>query len=308
MKNILLTSTSFQDSPGIHHDKLYSQNFKIDCLRGPLKESELLNIIGNYDGIICGDDEITKNVILNGKKGKLRCISKYGAGLDKIDLKEAKKSGIKVLNCPGINKTTVSEHVFALILTYIKNIIPENKIVQNYEWKRLIGYDLYNKNLGILGLGNIGKEVAIRAKCFGMTIRIFDNFPDHKFIDKNKLLLVDGVSNLIANSDILTLHLPLDNSTINILNMESLNHIDKSILIVNTSRSGLVDNNFILEGIKSKKISGYLTDVLDDEPIKKNNPFVGNPNILITPHIGSRTYDNIVKQGLMSVENLIKNL
>ena len=115
--------------------------------------NELLPIIDQYDGIICGDDEITQ-VIEKGATHKLKIISKYGSGLDKINLDAAKKWGIPVTNCPAVNQTTVAEHVFALLLTHVKNIIQENKFIQEGKWKRLIGNDLADKTLGVMGTGN----------------------------------------------------------------------------------------------------------------------------------------------------------
>ena len=119
---ILVTTTSFQDSSGSHHELLKKQPWEVDFLRGPLKENELINIVQDYDGILCGDDEYTDNVIKKGASGSLKVLSKYGVGLDKINLKSAKYHNIKVKNCPGINQSSVAEHVIALILTYEKNI------------------------------------------------------------------------------------------------------------------------------------------------------------------------------------------
>ena len=167
---ILLTSTSFQDTPGNHQVKLNNQNFTVDKLRGPVKAYVLFPIIDKYDGIICGDDEITEEVIRKGKEGKLKVISKYGIGLDKIDLKAAEKFGIPVTNCVGVNHITVAEHVITLMLSFYKNIPWEFNFTKNGQWKRLIGHEIYGKTLGIIGLGQIGKEVAIRADAFGLKI------------------------------------------------------------------------------------------------------------------------------------------
>ena len=115
---VLLTTTSFQDTPGVHQDLLYSQNYEIDTLRGPILEAELLQIIQNYDAVICGDDEYTEAVIKKGVEGKLKYLCKYGVGLDRIDLEAAKKYNVPVTNCPGVNQISVSEHVLALLFTF----------------------------------------------------------------------------------------------------------------------------------------------------------------------------------------------
>lgn len=306
--SILLTSTSFQDTPGEHQEFLNSSGLQISKLRGPLEEKQIISIIDKYDGIICGDDEITRAVIEKGAKGKLKAISKYGTGLDKIDLDAAKKFNISVKNCPAVNQTTVAEHVFALLLSYIKNIIQEHKYVQKGHWTRLIGSDLKNKTLGVIGTGNIGKEVIKRAKCFGMNIIGFDLVPDYSFQSKYNFNYVKTLNELFNNSDIISLHLNLNDNSRHIINKKTLLKMKKGVIIVNTARAELVEQCTIINGINSGIIEGYLTDVLEKEPIQPKHPYLNNLKIVITPHIGSRTFENVVKQGKMAVENLLFQL
>jgi D-3-phosphoglycerate dehydrogenase len=306
--DILLTSTSFQDTPGAHQELLGNLGFNVKTLRGPLKEEVLLGIIHQFDGILCGDDEITRAVIEKGVSNKLRIISKYGIGLDKIDLDAAKDFKIPVTNCPGVNQVTVAEHVFALLLSYVKNIIQEHEIVQKQQWVRHIGYELNSKILGVLGTGNVGKEVIKRALAFGMKVIAFDKFHDKEFINKYDLVYLENVNDVIKYSDFISLNLSLNEASNNIIGLSSLNIMKNGVIIVNTARAGLVDSQAILEGIDRGIIGGYLTDVLEEEPIVKNHPFLGNKKIIITPHIASRTYENVVKQGTMAVENLLKHI
>jgi D-3-phosphoglycerate dehydrogenase len=304
--SVLLTSTSFQDTPGAHQELLSKQGFNVKTLRGPLKEDVLLEIIDQFDGIICGDDEITRDVIKKGVGGKLKIISKYGIGLDKVDLEAAKDFNIPVTNCPGVNQITVAEHVFALLLVYIKNIIPEHEVVQNQKWVRLIGNELNGKTLGVLGTGNVGKEVIKRALAFGMNVIAFDKFCDKTFAEKYGITYYENADDVIKRSDIISLNLSLNAESSKIIGEASLNLMKNGVIIVNTARAGLVDSLIIIEGINKNIIGGYLTDVLDEEPITPNHPFLGNKKIIITPHIGSRTYENVVNQGSMAVENLLK--
>jgi D-3-phosphoglycerate dehydrogenase len=306
--NILLTSTSFQDTPGAHQELLAKQGFNVYSLRGPLKEEVLLDIIDQYDGIICGDDEITRAVIAKGVSGKLRIISKYGIGLDKVDIAAANEFNMPVTNCPGVNQVTVAEHVFALLLTYIKNIIPEHEIVQKQQWVRYIGNELNGKTLGVLGTGNVGKEVIKRALAFGMKVIAFDKFQDKYFAEQYNVSYFNSALDVIAVSDMLTLNLSLNEETNNIISHSSLQIMKKGIILVNTARAGLVESSAILEGIDRGIIGGYLTDVLEEEPILPNHPFLGNNKIIVTPHIGSRTYENVVNQGTMAVNNLLKHI
>tara|TARA_B100000780_G_C21113935_1_gene450433 strand:- start:183 stop:1112 length:930 start_codon:yes stop_codon:yes gene_type:complete len=305
---ILLTSTSFQDTPGLHMEKLQSMDFEVDMLRGPLTANQLLPIITNYDGIICGDDEYNKEVLEKGKSGKLKVISKYGIGLDKINLKTAKKLGVKIFNTPGVNHQAVAEHAFALLLTYEKNIIRENEIVQKNEWKRLIGRELYGKSVGILGLGNVGKEVAKRSNAFGMKTFGFDVKPDEEFNSKYEVSYYTSISSFIKKIDYLFLALPLNVNTKNIIDKNEFNSFKKDIIIINTARAGLINEESLLDNLERKKLRAYLTDVLIDEPILNDHPLLKYKNVIITPHIGSRNYETVERQGLKSVENLFKVL
>ena len=308
MKKVLLTSTSFQDTPGEHQLQLKSTGYEITALRGPLVENELLPIIDQYDGIICGDDEITQSVIEKGANHKLKIISKYGSGLDKINLDAAKKWGIPVTSCPAVNQTTVAEHVFALLLTHVKNIIQENKFIQEGKWKRLIGNDLADKTLGVMGTGNVGKEVIKRALAFGMKIIAYDQYPDTVFSTQYDIHYADNAKDVYQQSDIITLHMNLDQNSRHMLNKEAFINMKDGVVLINTARAGLVVEEEILNAVNAGKLGGYLTDVLEVEPMPQDHPYLNHNKILITPHIGSRTYENVVKQGKMAVNNLIENL
>ena len=305
---ILLTSTSFQDTPGSHHELLENSGYTIIKLRGPIKEKVMLSVIDQFDAIICGDDEITKKVIEKGVKSRLKVISKYGSGLDKIDLDAAKEFNIPITSCQAVNQTTVAEHVFALLLSYVKNIIPEHEYVQQSRWKRLIGNDIGGKTLGVMGTGNVGKEVVKRALAFGMNILAFDKFPDYKFSSQYGITYVTSAEEIYEKSDIITLHMYLDDNSRHLINKKAMSKMKKGIIIVNTARAELVKQSDVLNEIESGKIGGYLTDVLEKEPIEEQHPYLNNPKIIITPHIGSRTHENVVKQGTMAVENLINQL
>ena len=271
-------------------------------------EKDILNVIEDFDGIICGDDEITRDVIIKGVSNKLKVISKYGIGLDKIDLNAAKEFNLVVTNCPGVNQVTVAEHVFSLLLSFSKNIIPENNFVQNNTWERLIGFELYNKTIGIIGTGNVGKEVIKRAKVFGMHVLAFDKFPDFNFSSKYDFKYCNSLEELLKSSDIISLNLSLTNESIKLIGFNELKVVKQGLVIINTARAGLIDQDAIISGLDSGIIKGYLTDVLDTEPIVPGHPLLGRSNVIITPHIGSRTFENVVNQGTLAVQNLVNNL
>lgn len=304
---VLLTSTSFQDTPGTHHDLLAAQKYDVDYLRGPVAEDVLLPIIQNYDAVICGDDQYTEAVIKKGKDGKLKFISKYGVGLDKIDLAAAKKFEIPVTNCPGVNQVSVAEHVMALLLSFEKNIHLQYNTTQAKSWKRLTGTEIHNKTFAIVGLGAIGKEVAKRALAFGMKVLVFDIRKNREFLDQYKEVeFVDDLSEVYTRADIISLHVPHNDSTEHMIDRDVIfNKIKKSPILINTSRGKLVVAEAIIEGLKSQKLKGYLADVLEVEPISDDEMLVGIDNVIISPHVGSRTFQSVQRQATMAIENLI---
>ena len=307
---ILLTTTSFQDTPGKHHDLLNAQNWDIDYLRGPVEESVLLPIIHKYDGVICGDDEYTREVIKAGKRGKLKILSKYGVGLDRIDLDAAKEFGIAVTNVPGINQVSVSEHVLALLFTFSKNIHLQYNSVQEGSWKRGIASEIQGKTLGIIGLGAVGKELGKKAGALGMKVMAYDIFKDQEFLDKySEINFTTDIDDIYSKCDVISLHLPHTKQTDKLINdIVITTKLKKQPIIINTARGKLIDPVAVISGIKNKLIKGYLCDVLETEPILENEILLGIENIIITPHVGSRTYENVQNQGLKSILNLINLL
>src|SRR5277367_6761084 len=178
---ILLTTTSFQDTPGEHHNLLQQTGWELITARGPLNEADTQALVGDVDGYICGDDAITRRV-LEKARPKLKVLSKYGIGVDKIDVKCCTEFGIPLLFTPGVNHTTVAEHNFLLLLALEKNFLFHTDSTRSGGWKRKTGHELLEKTIGIIGLGRIGKEVAIRARAFGMKVIAFDRSPDEKFL------------------------------------------------------------------------------------------------------------------------------
>ena len=308
MINVLVTTTSFQDTPGMHHDLLEGQGWKLKTLRGPLTEKILLPIIDQYDDVICGDDDYTEAVIKKGKQGKLKAISKYGGGLDKIDLKAAKKLGITVTNCPAVNPPSVSEHVIALLLSFARNIPIHAQNFNNSKWERMTGIEIMGKTVGIIGLGAIGQELCPKLYGLGLKVIAFDLNADKSFTDKhNYLEVVDTLETIFTKSEIITLHIPLNDQTKHIISREVIfKKLKKKPVIINTARGELVDSHAIVDGIKNGKIKGYLADVLKEEPLSKNEPLLDSEHVIITPHVGSRTFESVQRQGTMAVNNLIE--
>ena len=305
---ILLTTTSYQDTPGEHHGILESTGWEIIRERGPLPEKKMLEIAGNFDGFLCGDDAITAAVI-DQSLPALKVISKYGIGLDKIDVDHATANKLPVLFTPGVNHTTVAEHTFGLLLGLTKKIQQNASEVAaghwQAGWKKPVGNEIMGKTIGILGLGRIGKEVALRARAFGMKILAYDPYPDKDFASNNDITLCSGMDQLTYESDILSLHCFLSPETHGMINEERINQMRQGVIILNCARGELVDKNAMRSALENGTVGGYGADVLDTEPPANDHPLLGAPNCIITSHIASRTYESVARQAGMATRNLI---
>jgi D-3-phosphoglycerate dehydrogenase len=302
MTRVLLTSTSFQDTPGAHHDMLARLGVEVVRERGPLPESRMLELAGQFDAFLCGDDAITKAVIEKSLP-RLKCISKYGIGLDKIDVAHATAKKIPVFFTPGVNHTTVAEHTFLLLLALEKKLLFHTDSTRAGKWKRETGHEIMGKLMGIVGLGRIGKEVAIRARAFGMEITAFDVYWDAAFAAQHNVRRAATKEEVFATADIISLHTNLTPETRDMINAGSIATMKKGAIILNCARGEIVHTADMVAALKSGQIGGYGADVLDIEPPPANHPLLTAPNCVVTPHIASRTFESVVRQATCCVSN-----
>jgi len=304
---ILLTTTSYQDTPGPHHALLESTGAEIVCERGPLPESRMLELAGEFDAFLCGDDEITQAVI-DKSLPRLKVIAKYGIGVDKIDVDYATAKQIPVSFCPGVNHTTVAEHVFMLLLALNKNLIEQANTTASGGWKRMTGHEIMGKTIGIIGLGRIGREVAIRANAFGMKCIGYDLYWPEDFAKEQNVERMDGITQLLRASDIVSLHTNLTKETHDMICEASIKNMKDGATLINCGRGELTNTADIAVALESGKLGGYGADVLDQEPPPADHPLLGAKNCIITPHVGSRTYESVQRQAGMATQNLINLL
>jgi D-3-phosphoglycerate dehydrogenase len=305
---ILLTTTSFQDTPGAHHDVLNRSAFDIVAARGPLDEADILKFVNTgFDGLLCGDDQITAAVI-DAALPRLKVIAKYGIGLDSIDVNHATERKLPVLFTPGVNENTVAEHTFGLMIGVAKGFWFHLRAVKDGKWDRHTGHELFGKTLGILGLGRIGKEMAKRAGAFGMNVIGFGAHWDDAFAARHHLRRVATTDELLRLADVVSLHMNLTPDTHGFINKNRIAMMKDGAILLNTARGGLIVEQDVADACKSGKLFGYGADVLTIEPIKSPHIFQGIDNILITPHIGSRTFESVERQGLRAANNLVNFL
>ncbi|ADE55872.1 NAD(P)-dependent oxidoreductase [Coraliomargarita akajimensis] len=304
MTRILLTTTSYQDCPGDHHALLESTGAEIVRERGPLSEARMLELAGEFDAFLCGDDEITQAVIEKSLP-RLKIIAKYGIGVDKIDVAYASEQNIPVSFTPGVNHTTVSEHVFMLLLALNKNLMPQATTTATGGWKRMTGHEIFGKTIGIIGLGRIGREVAIRANAFGMKCVGYDLYWPEDFAKEHNIERMENVTETLKVSDIVSLHTNLTEETRDMINASSIQDMKDGAILINCGRGELTVTADIAAALESGKLGGYGADVLDEEPPRPDHPLLGATNCIITPHVGSRTYESVQRQAGMATENLV---
>ncbi|MBK1876327.1 phosphoglycerate dehydrogenase [Pelagicoccus mobilis] len=301
---ILLTTTSYQDIPGPHHQMLEDSGFEIIRERGPLSEERMIELVGDIDGMICGDDAITSKVI-DAALPRLKVISKYGIGLDKIDTGYVEEKGIPLTFCPGVNHTTVAEHTFGLMLSLFRHIVEEANYTRSGSWTRLSGHEIMGKTIGIVGLGRIGREVAIRAKAFGLSVVGYDIYWPEEFANELGIKRVDSIAEVFKEAEILSLHTNLTDETENMVCAESIATMKDGVVILNCARGELVNTQDMAAALESGKVGGYGADVLDVEPPPVDHILLSAPNCVITPHIGSRTHESVQRQAGMATRNLL---
>lgn len=304
---VLLTTTSFQDTPGSHHDLLAAAGFDVVRERGPLSEGRMLELAGDFDAYLCGDDAMTRAVISKSLP-RLKVISKYGIGLDKIDVRAATDLKVPVLFTPGVNHTTVAEHTFALLLAAVRNLVVEANHTAAGRWTRITGNELCGKTLAIVGFGRIGKEVAVRAHAFGLKLVGYGNYWDEDFARWYGIERAATIDDALKIADIVSLHTKLTPATRHLINAKNLPLLKRGAVIVNCARGEILELSALVDALKSGHLLAYAADVLDQEPPPADHPLLGLPNVIITPHIGSRTYESVQRQATCAVENLTRYL
>ena len=307
---ILLTTTSFQDTPGKHHDLLAASGFEVVRARGPLSEAQVLDLVksgGGFDGLLNGDDLITAKVI-DAALPRLKVIAKYGIGLDSIDVKYATSKKLPVLFTPGVNHTTVAEHTFGLMIALAKHFWPHLKSTKSGGWKRITGTELFGKTIAVLGVGRIGKEVIKRAHAFDMKTVGYDRHPDLAFAATMGVKFAHSIEEAVKHADVISLHMNLSDDNRGFINKAFISGLKKGAVIINTARGGLVNEADVAEACKSGALGGYGTDVLDQEPQVAPHPFMEVDNIIVTPHVGSRTFESVERQALRAVTNIVEYL
>ena len=260
---------------------------EVDVKTG-LKPEELIPIIGDYEALVVrSQTQVSAEVIRAGEK--LQVIARAGVGTDNVDIEAATRRGIVVVNAPTGNTISAAEHTIALMLALARHIPQANALLRSGVWKRedFMGTEVRNKTLGIIGLGGVGSEVARRARGLEMKLVAHDPFIS---VDHARNLQVELVSfeQLLKESDFITLHLPLTESTKGLIGAKELSLVKPQVHIINTARGGLIDDEALVKAIKKKRVAGAAVDAFPEEPVTSSVLFESD-NIIVTPHLGAST-------------------
>ena len=253
--------------------------------------------------VIRSSTKLTKEILKKGNN--LKIIARCGVGIDNIDVEYAKSKNIKITNSPSANLLSVVELTVALIINAARKINLSDNHLKDGKWNRkeFIGMELSGKQLGIVGYGKVGRLVSDRMKSFGMSIAFYDPYIDDWDGPENNVELDE----LLTSSDVISIHVIKTEETENLISREKLALLKKSAILVNTSRGGVVDEDYLIEMLRSKQLFGAGLDVYSEAPPKNIENFV-NINLITTPHIGASTNEAQLKAGLETVENIKKIL
>jgi len=280
---------------------------KHEVVFSELDPKGLLNEIEKYDALVIRSrTKVTKEVIKKGKN--LKVIGRAGVGVDNIDVPEATKRKIPVVNAPGGATVSVAELTFAHMLSLARNLSKSDKTMKNGEWekKTLKGTELCDKTLGLIGSGRIGTEVGKMAIAFGMKVIVYDPYLSKETAEKHSFELAD-LDSLLKNSDFISIHTPLTDETKKMIDEKEFKKMKNTAFIVNCARGGIIDENALYNSLKEGKIRGAALDVYENEP-PKNSPLLTLDNIVFTPHIGASTKEAQIRAGTITAEQVLKVL
>ena len=301
---ILVTPTSMKpdsQAEAIKTLRAFTDDLVFNPTGKPLSAEDLIPLLKDCDGYLAGLDFVTAEVL--EACPRLKGISRYGAGVDRVDLQAAKEAGVVVTNTPGANAQAVGELAFGLIISLARKIPHLDKQTRQGEWPRSMGMELKGKTLGILGLGAIGKVVARCGQGFGMNVITYDPFVDQVYCRDHEIEACSQ-SELIRKADVISLHLPLNAETQNYINKETIANMRDQVIVVNTSRGGLLNEEDAYEALKSGKLRGLGLDAFAVEP-PKASPLFALDNVVVTPHTGAHTREATENMAKHAVMNLI---
>jgi D-3-phosphoglycerate dehydrogenase len=255
-----------------------------------LTESELVKIIPEFSALVVRSQTRVTAQILNAG-ARLRVVGRAGVGVDNVDVETATRRGIIVLNAPGGNTVSTAEHTFSLLLSVARKIPQADASMRGKNWdrKNFEGIELYNKTLGVIGMGRIGSELSRRAIAFGMRVVAYDPYLSAARARALQVELVDELDDLLASANFISLHTPLTEETHHMVDATRLAKTKRGVRVINCARGGLIDEDALADALASGQVAGAALDVFEIEPLSSDSPLRTAPNLVLTPHLGAST-------------------
>ena len=302
---ILVTPTSLNASstlPAMARLREAADEIVFNPTTGPLHPDQLIPLLQDVDGVVAGLDDYTAEVI-NAAGPRLKVISRYGVGSDRVDIPAAEARGIVVKVTPGANSVAVAELTLGLMFGLARHIPSLDRAVRAGEWPRAKGMELTGKTLGVVGVGSIGREIAKRAEGLQMSVIGYDPMVDAATMKAAGITPVT-LQQLLAQADVVSLHVPLLDSTRHIIDAAAIASMKKGALLINTARGGLIDEAAAYDALKSGQLGGLALDAYEVEP-PAGSPLFELDNVIATPHTGAHTDEATANMARMAVDNLL---
>lgn len=306
--NALITCPHLQEEIDTFISQLKENGITVHCpsVVQQLDENDLLPIIGNYDGVIAGDDHFTSGVL--HKAERLKILIKWGIGMDGIDLDTAKELGIKVKNTPHTLSDEVSDVVIGYIILLARQLHKIDREIRKGKWPNISGITLRDKILGIIGVGSIGKALTIKAQALGMKVIGYDKVSiPPSFIKKTGIVQTD-LKDLLRSSDFISVNSSLSNENYHMLGSDEFKTMKKGAYIINTSRGALIDEEALTSALKNGKIGGAALDVFESEPLPHDNELLNIENCILGSHNSSNTVEARSRINEIAIRLLIEGL
>ncbi len=293
------------------HDKgleLLDKNkkFQYEIIEDISKEN-LIKELPKFDGVTLRVAKLGNEILSKCKK--LKVISRHGVGYDNVDIKYLKSNNIKLLITATANAVSVAEHVMYMILTLSKGITQYDQMVRSGQFRnvanKLLTFELLNKEILIMGFGRIGKILIKRCLGFDMKVNVYDPFVEKKYVEEQGGNKIEDLDLFLKTADYLSIHLPLNDKTRNLINLNKLKTMKKNVIIINTARGGIINEKDLDEAVKNNIIFGAGLDVFVNEPIENDSPLLKNKKILLSPHSATFTQECTIRMGIQTVQNLI---
>lgn len=298
---IAVTSPSFSKNETLRSEILtYFPGTKLNDNGARLSGEQLFGFIQDAEGIIVGLEKVDKEMI--NRLSHLKIISKYGVGLDNIDIEYCRQKNIQIGWTPGVNKTSVAEMTVAFMTMLTRNIYLTSNQLKNKIWNKDGGFDLSGKTVGIIGVGNVGKEVVRFLKPFHCRVLVNDIVDQTDYYNENHLEEATK-EEIYRRSDIVTLHVPLTVDTDGLVNSSVLRMMKRSSYLINTSRGRVIEQDSLKWALKNGIIAGAAVDVYNEEP-PEDADFLGLPNLICTPHIGGNSQEAVLSMGRSAIQHL----